>query len=216
MPQARCSSPTSRTATSSSLSLGLKVLVHRFLLSGRSTLCPVDAYLYCGHIFRLMVVHVVRSVWACRMYGRVSRGPNCLVPLLWSLCAAKGPFRGQKCGIDGPFSLERDQSRRTRVKGPSGKIGALGCRGMAKGAGRWSAVGRCWIGKRRRRWAGPVGHSGPASGVTRLEDPENRFHRAHQVRAAGIGGGLTLALRDEVGQVDVGLDVVIVNLRVAL
>ena len=48
------------------------------------------------------------------------------------------------------------------------------------------------------------------------EDVEDGVHRPHEVRAARIGGGIALTLSNEVRQLDVGLHVVIVNLRVAL
>lgn len=42
-----------------------------------------------------------------------------MVPLLWSLCTAKGPFTGSFHYPDGPFNQRKDQTKGTNIKGPS-------------------------------------------------------------------------------------------------
>lgn len=42
-----------------------------------------------------------------------------MVPLLWSLCTAKGPFTGSFHYPDGPFKQRKDQTKGTNIKGPS-------------------------------------------------------------------------------------------------
>lgn len=56
---------------------------------------------------------------------------------------------------------------------------------------------------KRRQAAGRNGTQREATGrliwpATRLENAKNGVHRPHEVRAARIGGGIALALRDEV------------------
>ena len=46
-------------------------------------------------------------------------GPISLVPLFWSLCSVKGPSIWRKAALNGPFAQIRDQSRGTKLEGPS-------------------------------------------------------------------------------------------------
>ena len=51
--------------------------------------------------------------------GHIAEGSFSLVPLFWSLCPVKGPFIRREAASHGPFVLIRDQSRGTKLEGPS-------------------------------------------------------------------------------------------------